>query len=243
MIKKNSFTTAFTLIELLVVITIIGILAGIALPVFNSVQVKGQQTKCLAQAKQVGLALKLFASDNDGSYPIYQSDVTKAPGSGTASQSNYSNQDFFALFPTYTQSESIFANKSNYYNNVVPDNVIDASGTVQSSTLMKGENSFDYVEGLNDTFNPSSALICDGVLGTSAAYTITKGVPGYDWGTNKAIVIHLDNSGGLDTLVGASTAMTDQGNDPSKTTPTQCNLLLPSSNGSLTGCFLVNPNR
>ena len=65
---KNSHS-AFTLIELLVVITIIAILASIALPVFNGVTERANQTKDLSNAKQIGLALKLFASDNNGAFP------------------------------------------------------------------------------------------------------------------------------------------------------------------------------
>ena len=61
--------SAFTLIELLVVITIIAILASIALPVFNGVTERANQTKDLSNAKQIGLALKLFASDNNGAFP------------------------------------------------------------------------------------------------------------------------------------------------------------------------------
>ena len=53
-------TSAFTLIELLVVITIIAILASIALPVFNGVTERANQTKDLSNAKQIGIALKLF---------------------------------------------------------------------------------------------------------------------------------------------------------------------------------------
>ena len=65
---KNTHS-AFTLIELLVVITIIAILASIALPVFNGVTERANQTKDLSNAKQIGLALKLFASDNNGAFP------------------------------------------------------------------------------------------------------------------------------------------------------------------------------
>ena len=63
---KKRMSAAFTLIELLVVITIIAILASIALPAFTSVQQKGKQTKALSNAKQIAIALRLYASDHDG---------------------------------------------------------------------------------------------------------------------------------------------------------------------------------
>src|SRR5947207_2089574 len=67
MIKKTS--SAFTLIELLVVIAIIEILPSIALPAFSAVQERAKQTKDLSNGKQVALALKQFALDNNGVFP------------------------------------------------------------------------------------------------------------------------------------------------------------------------------
>ncbi|MEY2540556.1 MAG: type pilus assembly protein PilA, partial [Verrucomicrobiota bacterium] len=55
MTTKN--THGFTLIELLIVITIIAVLASIALPAYNGVKERGDQTKDLSNAKQVALAL------------------------------------------------------------------------------------------------------------------------------------------------------------------------------------------
>ena len=252
MIKKKSLNSAFTLIELLVVITIIGILAGIALPVFNTVQLKGAQTKVLAQAKQVGLALKLYAGDNGGTYPVYVAGTATQSntGGGTAAGTNNANQDFFPLFPTYTQSEAIFANKYSYYNNKVPDNVLTPAPALTWSsgapgTLSSGENSFAYMEGLTDSFNPSSPIVFDAPNTAAAAtYITTPNQPGYVWGNNKAVVIHLDNSATLDTLSGGGTAgFTDQQFDPNGNGQTKVNYLLPggANNTSINGCFLVLP--
>src|ERR1700732_2688589 len=108
MTMKKKTTAAFTLIELLVVIAIIAILASIALPVFTSVQIKGAQTKGLSNAKQIGLALRLYASDNNGTYPSYLVDANGVATTNPPTPVVSSNDAFCQLFPTYVKSESIF---------------------------------------------------------------------------------------------------------------------------------------
>ena len=50
-------------------LVIVGVLAGIALPVFSTVQERGKEVKSLAMAKQIGLGCKLYAADNNGKFP------------------------------------------------------------------------------------------------------------------------------------------------------------------------------
>jgi prepilin-type N-terminal cleavage/methylation domain-containing protein/prepilin-type processing-associated H-X9-DG protein len=63
---RNAFKRrkAFSLVELLVVVAIIGILASMLLPALSQARAKSQQAFCIANVRQLALALNLYANDN-----------------------------------------------------------------------------------------------------------------------------------------------------------------------------------
>jgi prepilin-type N-terminal cleavage/methylation domain-containing protein len=195
----KSLKKAFTLIELLVVITIIAILAGIALPVFTSVQVKGAQTKALSNAKQIALALRLYASDNNGIYPSY----TLQGGQPTTTTVADSNTAFAQLFPTYVQQEAIFWLSKSAFCSPNPPNEQQDNPPLDTPvlTLATQENEWAYVLELNDSSNPSVPLLADGFTSpTQHTYTTDATTKGGVWKGANAIVVHADSSGAVSKI-------------------------------------------
>lgn len=85
----------FTLIELLVVIAIIAILATILFPVFISTREKARTVRCIANLKNIGLALEMYREDYNRKSP----DIWQAPG-GSEVRSHWT----FVLIPYITQT-------------------------------------------------------------------------------------------------------------------------------------------
>ena len=67
--QKTTFSIAFTLVELLVVISIIGLLAGLAVPAISRGLGSAKGGACLSNLHQIGVATMAYAADNSFKFP------------------------------------------------------------------------------------------------------------------------------------------------------------------------------
>lgn len=67
--KASRDRRGFTLIELLVVIAIIAILAALLLPALSGAKKKGKAAQCINNLREIGVAFRLWANDNNEQFP------------------------------------------------------------------------------------------------------------------------------------------------------------------------------
>jgi len=94
-VKRIETKKGFTLIELLVVIAIINILAGMLLPSLTRAREQGRRAACLSNLRNIGQALTMYASENDGFYPPENSSPTDP-------------NDLDLLYPSYLDNAEVF---------------------------------------------------------------------------------------------------------------------------------------
>jgi len=114
---------------LLVVIAIIAILAAILFPVFARAREKARASSCLANVKQISLAIQMYSNDYDESYPLVNQ--ARPTGGNTAWATR--------VFP-YVKNTGIFLCPSREKTNVFTNGI----------GFMPGAPAFSRADSLND---------------------------------------------------------------------------------------------
>ena len=148
----------FTLIELLVVIAIIAILAAILFPVFARARAKAQQTACLSNVKQLGLAMVAYATDYDMNLPRWSDVGDPIPDPPTACTT------WDEALDPYVKNSQIFSCAANPYEGASGGNPPVPPGPKRAYAMPR------YVSGIGLTEPPNSVDTV--LLGEKGAYPL-----------------------------------------------------------------------
>ena len=108
--KRMSHNNAFTLVELLVVVSILGLLAGLAIPSISGALAKARQAESMNQLKQFSALTLAYSAENNGAFP-------DEGGEGVQSFSSISQASNAAAWYNVLPPMAGFLSASNYRSN------------------------------------------------------------------------------------------------------------------------------
>jgi len=149
-LKPTPSVRGFTLVEVLVVITIIVVLAGISLPVSQSIMQAGHGTSCAANLRQIGVASMLYASDNQMTLPVTSHQRRQGGKSWTLTLQPYASGTITFKCPMDPVEDRAYTYVLNDYLTPNPAGAPDINYSILAkidrpeATLMFGESSQFY---------------------------------------------------------------------------------------------------
>jgi prepilin-type N-terminal cleavage/methylation domain-containing protein len=153
----------FTLIELLVVVGIVTILAALLFPALVHAKGTAQRTRCLNNLKQINLGLRLYAGDNNDTFPA-AANVTGGPINANHWGIFYKElmKNYIGLQDAATPQDKVFACPSDTFYFDLPSltyeaqSIHDQSITDYSSYGFSGQN--------GSPMNPPPAILNESIF-------------------------------------------------------------------------------
>ena len=123
---KPALQRGVTLVELLVVAAIVGILMALLLTGVRAALDNGKKVHCQSQLKQLFLAVKMYANDNGGIYPLIDNDnPTSASNGHMRYLGTYLENPKNTIFQCTNPSSSSPTDSYYYFNDLIKGKSMD----------------------------------------------------------------------------------------------------------------------